>query len=259
MVAFRVRYEMIKLSKDIVKLMKETSALRYPNEACGFILSKNGKSFAIEVENESPEKETQFLINPHSYVEAMKLGDIIGVWHSHVDEPPTPSQADIAGCNVSGLQWFIVAIDKLEDVDKFEFSEIVTLNPNQEEIAPIVGRPYVFGVFDCWSLVVDYMQLEFNIKLNRNYPRIEEFWLKDQPLLSKHYQDENLVIANDELRVGDILTFQTDNSGEANHVGVYVGDNKILHHVFGRLSKHDIYGGYWEKHTVLHLRHKDLC
>ncbi len=32
-----------------------------------------------------------------------------------------------------------------------------------------------------------------------------------------------------------------------NHVGVYVGEQRLLHHVKGRLSSRDIWGGYYQK------------
>lgn len=256
MVAFP-EFCVIKLSQDILEVIKKSSIDSYPLEACGFILSKGNKSFAIAVENESPEPRTQFLINPDSYIKAMQQGNIIGVWHSHVDEPPTPSVADIAGCESSNLTWLIIAINKTE-ADDFEFSHIETIEPSGKKVE-LTGRPYVFGVFDCYSLVADYLAEKHQIYIKKDYPRIEDFWKKGMPLFSKHWQDENFCITNDDLKDGDILMFQTDSSGEVNHVGVYVGDGMFLHHAIGRLSSIDIYGGYWKNHTVLHLRHKTKC
>jgi cell wall-associated NlpC family hydrolase len=52
---------------------------------------------------------------------------------------------------------------------------------------------------------------------------------------------------------------QTDGSGNPNHIAVYIGNEMILHHGHGRLSRRDIYGGFWQKHTTHHLRHKTKC
>jgi cell wall-associated NlpC family hydrolase len=42
-----------------------------------------------------------------------------------------------------------------------------------------------------------------------------------------------------------------------NHVAIYIGDNKILHHVQGRLSSRDVYGSYYQKVTAKILRHEN--
>jgi cell wall-associated NlpC family hydrolase len=43
-----------------------------------------------------------------------------------------------------------------------------------------------------------------------------------------------------------------------NHASVYLGDGLILHHLQGRLSSRDVYGGYWQKVSTHALRHPDL-
>jgi cell wall-associated NlpC family hydrolase len=44
-----------------------------------------------------------------------------------------------------------------------------------------------------------------------------------------------------------------------NHCAVYVGDQLILHHIQGRLSSRDVYGGYYQKNTGRVLRHSSRC
>jgi len=45
-------------------------------------------------------------------------------------------------------------------------------------------------------------------------------------------------------------------NGVPNHAGVYLGDGIMLHHLYGRLSSRDVYGGYWREVTRLTLRHE---
>ena len=41
-----------------------------------------------------------------------------------------------------------------------------------------------------------------------------------------------------------------------NHAGIYLGDGVVLHHVQGRLSSRDVYGGYYQKVTAKVLKHE---
>lgn len=243
--------------KDVESFIANAAMQRYPNEACGFVIAKGKKTFAIEAKNEAPYPHNTFLINPEQYSEAEEMGEIVAVWHTHVDEPPIASEADLAGCEASELTWLIMSVYKR--TDGFETTSITTISPTGYE-QDFVGRPYIFGTFDCWSLVVDYLKRNHGITLSNHYPRLQEFWLNDQTnFFDNCFQNEKLVEVKGELQDGDILMFQTDPSGNANHTAVYIGDGKILHHIVGRLSSIDIYGGYWEKHTIRHLRHESKC
>lgn len=247
----------MEVDKSIENFIANAAKLRYPNEACGFVIAKGRKTFAIEVRNEAPYPRNTFLINPDQYAEAEEQGEIVAVWHTHVDEAPTPSEADLAGCEASGLTWLIMSIYKRTDC--FETTAVYPFSPSGHQ-QDFVGRPYIFGTFDCWSLVVDYLKRNHNIEMSNDYPRLQEFWLSDQTnFFDNCFEKEGLIEVTGELIDGDVLMFQTDTSGHANHTAVYIGEGKILHHITGRLSNIDVYGGYWEKHTVRHLRHKSKC
>ena len=43
-----------------------------------------------------------------------------------------------------------------------------------------------------------------------------------------------------------------------NHAAINLGGERILHHVYGRLSTIDTWAGYWAKHHCLTLRHKSM-
>jgi cell wall-associated NlpC family hydrolase len=53
---------------------------------------------------------------------------------------------------------------------------------------------------------------------------------------------------------GDCFLMQVA-SPVPNHAAVYLGDGLILHHLQGRLSSRDVYGGYWQKVTTHVLRY----
>lgn len=235
--------------------MREEGAKAYPNEACGYVVRKGRKSIAVACVNSSETPSSHFLISMQERLRVEQIGEIVGVWHTHVDESPAPSEADKVGCETSDLPWFILSVFGGEEMG---FSELVTVEPCGFEL-PYLERPYAFGVLDCWSLVRDYYKREFGIALG-DYPRIERFWAKGHDLFGLNWKQEGLVqLIDQEPQHGDLFFIQTDAGGVINHVAIYLGDDMILHHCHGRLSRRDIYGGYWQKHTVLHLRHKSKC
>lgn len=144
----------------------------YPNEACGFIVVNKYKlALTIKCRNDSPFPKTQFLINPDEYLRAEQEGEIVGVWHTHTNGNPKPTESDLAGCEVTGLPWYMLMVEKKGD--EFHFNDLVEFSPTGYE-APYEGRPYVYGSFDCWTLCRDFYLREFGIEL-RDYPRVEKF------------------------------------------------------------------------------------
>ena len=245
------------MKQNIENEIRKIGALRYPNEACGFVVQVSEREIqVIEARNDSPEPQHMFLINPDQYLMAEDMGQIVGVWHTHTNGNTKPSQADLAGCEASNLTWYLCCVGKGTN-DTFVYSPMVVFEPNGYE-QDYLGRPYVFGTFDCWTLCRDFYRREFGIEL-KDYPRENDFWKKeDHNYFATKWQEVGLVEVQDgTYRHGDILFLQTDNSGGPNHSGIFLEGGQFMHHCVNRLSRRDTYGGYWLKHTVKHLRHKD--
>lgn len=243
-------------SNSLTDVMQASAAAQYPSEACGVVIRKGKKSIALPCKNLAENPRAHFVMDIHDYAAAADQGEIIGIWHTHVEMSNSPSDADRVGCENSELPWYIISIHKAGD--SFVFSDAYVLNPSGFEM-PYLERPYAFGVLDCWSLVRDYYRREYQIKLG-DYPRIERFWVEGFNFFSDNWKREGFVslVDDEEPKAGDLLILQTS-QGSANHIAIYVGDQMIMHHCHGRLSRRDIYGGYWLKHTVLHLRHETKC
>lgn len=244
----------------IDEFIKEISFLRYPREACGFVYAdKKGKPHCIECKNVSDQPEDFFLIDPKDFVETEKLGKIVACWHTHVDIPPTASDADRQGCKNTQIPWLIGSVYKTENGFRFEGLERVEVD-NEFEV-PLRGRPYVFGVFDCFSLMRDYYHRELKIDLP-DLPRTERIWESEDDYMAKQAVSHfGLVRIPDdaELQRGDLCFIQTGLDG-ADHIGIYLGNDQILHQMRNRLSRIDVYGGsYWQEHTISKWRHSSRC
>lgn len=246
----------MKIGNDIKQSMMASGAREYPNEACGFIVKRGKKSVVVDALNTSAFPSVQFLISAEDFAKAADMGEVIGVWHTHCDIPPTPSDADRAACESLEMPWYIMSVSNIAS-EEFVFSEIVAVEPNGFQMG-YLERPYIFGVFDCYSLVCDYYQREYSIKLG-SYPHIEDWWKKGHDFFAESYKQEGFVsLVDQDVQVGDIFLIQTDGN-VANHVAIYIGNDMVLHQLHGRLSRRDVYAGFWKKHTIGHLRHKTKC
>lgn len=241
-----------------LNVMKAFASARYPNEACGVVVKDGDKEHVIECENVAPNPERFFMIAPEEYSRIADGHDILAIWHSHVELPATPSNADKACCEALGVPWYILSISRNpEGVDSF--SDLTVFNPSGFEM-PYLERPYVFGVFDCYSLVRDFYKREFDIEMSAG-PRVDRFWEKGIDLFGEHWKEEGFVRLSPRTvpQRGDLFLMQMSGKSVNNHIAIYLGDGMIMHHCHDRLSRRDIYGGVWLKHTTLHLRHESKC
>ena len=219
------------------------AAKEQPRECCGLAVVVKGRLRYWPCRNIATSGE--FYIHPEDYAAAEDAGDVVGICHSHVGLPPVPSDADRVMCEKTGLPWLIV---------NGQTGAHQVIEPTGYRL-PLVGRQFVHGVVDCFSLVRDYFSRELGIALP-DYERTDNWWLAGQNLYLDNLQDAGFVRVDD-LQKHDMILMQVA-STVPNHAAVYIGDNLILQHCMGRLSSRDPYGGYWRKCTVAICRHEEL-
>jgi proteasome lid subunit RPN8/RPN11 len=231
------------MHKSIVISFSQHASECYPNEACGLIINIGNKAHYMPCNNVSTHKTDEFEISAKEYAAAEDQGDIIGIFHSHPDTTSKPSQRDIAMCEASLLPWHIMSWPE---------GDLRSIVPTGEA-PPLVGRPFVHGVWDCYSCVRDWYKETKHIILP-NFERRDGWWEGEEELYLDNFTKAGFAEVNDQLQVGDVFLMQIQ-SKRVNHAAVYVGDGKILHHLYGRLSRHDVYGGYWQRNTRMIVRH----
>lgn len=220
------------------------AASEAPRECCGLSVVVKGRLRYFPCRNVSGEAE--FAIHPDDQAAAEDAGEVVGVCHSHVHLPPEPSEADRVMCGRTGLPWLIVS---------WPTGRHHVLLP-ERHTPPLVGRPFVHGVLDCYALVRDFYA-RHGIWL-ADYAREDDWWLKGQNLYLDYFAAEGFVVVDAaDLRPLDAVLMQVA-SPVPNHAGVIDEDGHLLHHVHGRLSSRDVYGGYWRKVTTHVLRHRSL-
>ncbi|MBD1590167.1 C40 family peptidase [Pseudomonas typographi] len=252
----------MKLSKDTLQAIYDDARARLPNEACGFIVRKDRVSRYTPAPNTAQNPAEDFKISAEAWAEAEDQGEIVAIVHSHPGQSARLSHADRVSMEGTGLPWLVVEVREGEPVGHL-------IHEPAGYQAPLIGRPFRHGVLDCYTLVRDYYQRELGIELP-NYERDDGWWDKGQDLYRENFEAAGFAPCDPaDLRQGDLIVMQV-RSPVANHAGVYLADGKlktepdhhpvpgsILHHLYGRDSKRDLFGGFWRESARFYMRHKD--
>ena len=210
------------------KSFKHYAKKQSPEEACGLLAIIKGEEIFWPCKNLAEGKFEFFILDPDDWAECEDQGEILGVIHSHPTGPATPSDNDKAACEHLGFPYYIYSIEH----DHWEFFE-----PSGWKAPSLIGRKFIWGKYDCWSIVTDWYEQNLQIKIPylKRTKKIKDF--SDNPYFEKALKDRNFIKqnTNNNLKVGDILLFQTI-TGNLDHVALYIGDMMILNHNLRSLS-----------------------
>lgn len=236
MLQARIKLEIMQHSLDV-----------YPEECCGIVTQKSRVQRYHRIDNVHAEPEKFFELDPQQYHDALEQGEMVAVCHSHTGDGATtlPSAADRCVCNEMQVPWVIVSQPE---------GDMRVVLP---ETIPLIGRPWALGSYDCWGLVMAW-HAEQGVKLN-DFRKTYEWWKPEfgENLYQENYLKEGFRPTGQEPQPGDMIMMQLQ-SPVINHAGIYLGKNSLLHHMFGKLSKVDIYSGWYQEHTVMIVRHEKL-
>jgi proteasome lid subunit RPN8/RPN11 len=243
----------LRLPDKLLQRLYACAQAAAPREACGLIVrGPRGRLLFHSAGNLAGQPDQQFVLDPLAWQGAADLGEVVAIWHSHPNASAQPSMADRAQCEATALPWVITA---------WPSGAVVQIEPQGWQ-APYVGREFHWGVMDCYTLIQDWYRRELGTVLP-DFERRDGFWhpTPAHPRGQEIYLD-NLAAAGFERvhsvpRRHDLLVMQVL-ADVGNHGGVYLGDGTLLHHLYGRLSTHDVYGGYWARHTRAVCRHRSL-
>lgn len=214
---------MIEITKEQKQQIDRHVLDQYPKEACGILTEDS--YIPCENVHEEPEKHFRF-----SKLElAIHFRSAIAIVHSHCRnprkpcyfDPRTPSYSDFKHQKLTNKPWFIVDCEGYTVSAALQFPR----TPNQE----YVGRPFIWFINDCYTLVQDWYKFELGIELKeyqleRDYQEIKNM----NCIFTEHIEDYGFVeVPLAKITKGDLLLL--DNAGfRENHLGIYT-KGQVLH------------------------------
>ncbi|RUU74355.1 NlpC/P60 family protein [Mesorhizobium sp. M7A.F.Ca.MR.362.00.0.0] len=123
----------------------------------------------------------------------------------------------------------------------------------------LLGRQFVWGSRDCFGLLRDFYQDVFGIELP-NLARPEDFYQKGLNLFGENYRSmgfKEIQVHPTDIKFGDVVVAAVG-STFGNHCGVFVENGRILHHLYGGLSKVDPFRGIMRNNCIAIYRHQDV-
>lgn len=101
------------------------------------------------------------------------------------------------------------------------------------------GRPYKLKYTDCITLVASWLDKNRGSSFGNVYSSISrKQWFHYYEVGMKHYYLDNGFKEVSSLEEGDCIVYEYATNIH-NHVGIYIKDNKILHHIPQKLSSLD--------------------
>ena len=221
------------ISDEIKVKIKAHSLKESPDECCGLLLlNKKNVLEAFPCRNIAQDKKNEFVVCQLDYLKAAMNGKIVGIYHSHCIQDNSFSELDKQISYKLNLKNIVYILKR----DSFE-----EYSP-ENYYNKYVDKDFVIGVSDCLSIVENYYNEEFGIKIfhyertadwDKDYPefvkdKLAEFC--DSQNFDKFFEKENFVKIEgiENARKHDIIVFKYLENYPS-HFGIYLGQNHILH------------------------------
>jgi proteasome lid subunit RPN8/RPN11 len=229
---------------DLKDQMKVLALRECPKEACGFVLSKGDDLEVVGVPNVAEIPQDYFRIDPQTYLRFVRMGKVKAYWHSHPRTDAVMSDADKAVAERMQLPLYVYSVT----TDKMDLYV-----PTGYQV-PLIGRPFVFGVFDCIGLVLDYYHQVLKIEIE-DIPRTSDEIFKGFQKIAECARNRGFLLV-DSLKTHDIIVMKIGRAEYCNHFGVITDKEMMLHQLMERSSAQVVYGGFWKRQTEMILRHR---
>jgi proteasome lid subunit RPN8/RPN11 len=248
------------LSENVVSEASLHALREYPKESVGYVIDDT----YYPVKNVSKNPTQSFKVANKDVIAAKKKGSVIAWIHSHpvvIGEEPqySPSADDMRAQIANNVPYAIIVCDGENTSKPIIWGDTLP-------IAPLIGRSFLHGVSDCYSLIRDIFRVgkEECAKQGIDWPydkielpeipRDDDWWKNSQDLYIENFAKAGFKpVQISDIKSGDVFLIKIK-STVINHGGVLIGNDQILHHLPHRPSGRDN-AGLWAGAADLWLRY----
>lgn len=234
------------LTIEALNSIEYVTRLMYPNEMCG-IITNNGEFKQITNVSENPMKS--FELHPMEFYK--EKDNFVAIVHSHTSTRYlhicTPSRLDWTTQQIWNIPFFISGFDGFVYTSPIKFP--------LERQDDYIGRPYIYGIFDCGTLAKDFYWFNFSISIEID-PIMsltpKNLWANT---ISTLLMSNNFIEVSGAKQKGDLLLVNVFGDFN-NHVIIYLDEDWVLNQNI--TSAYEPYSD-WENKINKIYRHESLC
>ncbi len=221
-------------------------------EQCGLVVESGGFLKYFPCRNSHLLPADNFMIDSKDYLIASMAGEIKYVVHSHTENGlPHLSMNDIYCQYQEQLPWILYS--------PHDPQKLTVYAP----VPKLKGREFIEGQRDCYDAMKDFYALAGH-KMGNYGPEVGlriDGWYREEGVESPFLQNienegfERVPFIKD-IQPGDVI-LALFGAQVPNHCLVYVGDNKVFHHLPGKLSAVELLRSFWVSYSHSIWRYHD--
>lgn len=209
---------------------------QYPDECCGLIVD----GAYILCDNVADNPNETFRISRDDWQPA----DV--VVHSHPQGLRYLSDSDRASQHKMRCDWWLAVAGADNSPKQWAIIKY--------RYAPLLrGRTFCYGTHDCYGLLEDAYML-CGIELMAYIRKGEAQEIADHAFLVNFPKTGFYEVELIDMQPGDVIL--TSIRGNANHASIYLGNEQVLHHPYGGLSRREGFCDVWHKSLHSVWRHE---
>lgn len=212
------------ITEEIESAFQEYCVTKYPEEACAFVIDDK----LVPVANVAEFPRDHFSLSSKDQLRILTAQAFL---HSHPDGDMSPSEGDMRAQIAANIPFGLCM-----NTDKG--AERIVWWGDHLLDAPVLERPFISGVFDCYEAVRAVYWQEREIKL-KPFAREDDWWNTEADLIIDSLEKSDFASTNEEPEKYDLYAMSFLSSGKITHLAVNMGEGTIIHHLESGVSKVD--------------------